>query len=384
VLGLLLFGTWVVCTIAPTIRHGEACGPVRLVLSIYWMSLLLSYAVMNRHSMPANQLANSDRFLISMMVFSGLALLIAEGVQRMDDLMLLIRTLVAAIAVMCFIAVLQSRTSVNLALYMERLPFLSTKGLFGVLDRNGFNRPAGTATHPIEFGVTVGVGLALGIHVLCFDRTWRQSRRLLAFALIAVGIPLAISRSALLVAVVVLIMFWSGSPARTRRQILLGVASCLMVMFVAVPGLLGTLRGYIFAGQSDSSIATRTDDYAAVSGYLRNSPWIGRGPGSFIPSLRVLDNQYLMSLIETGLVGGVILLVLLTVPAWLGRSGRKLGESAAHRNLGQMFAGAGVGIAFAAATFDAFSFPMFTSVVALTIGFAGAYWRLSRAGDVLA
>ena len=124
ILGLLLFGVWVISTLSPTIKAGARCWPVRLVLSIFWLACLLSYAVMNRHSMPADQLANSDRFLISMMVFSGLVLMTAEGVRRMEDVMRLARTLVAAIAVMCAIAILQSRAGLDLTTYIAKIPVL--------------------------------------------------------------------------------------------------------------------------------------------------------------------------------------------------------------------------------------------------------------------
>ncbi len=354
------------------------------MLVLYWLSFFVSYALMNRQGMPPDQVANSDRLLITMVGFTGLALMAAEGLRTMSDVLRVVRTLVAGISVMCVVAILQSRAGLDLSTWPEKIPILTTSAEFsGVYARSGFNRPAGTALHPIEFGVVVGVGLALALHVLLYDRVWTARWRWATFGLIALGIPLSISRSALLVAVIVLIMFFVGAPTHLRVKLWAGLGCFLAVIFVTVPGLLGTLKGFVFAGESDSSISTRTDDYGAVSSYLRHSPWLGRGPGSFLPSIRVLDNQYLLTLIESGIVGFLCLLAVLSLPAWLGRGGRRRSDGEAHRNLGQVLAGTGVGVTAAAATYDAFSFPTFTAVVAIVIGISGAYWRLSREGDVL-
>jgi O-antigen ligase len=150
------------------------------------------------------------------------------------------------------------------------------------------------------------------------------------------------------------------------------------VVFVGFPGLLGTLRGLISIGGGDSSISTRTSDYAFVDPFIRDSPWLGFGPGAFLPRFRLLDNQYLLSLVEMGLIGLLAVIAVFGAIVWLGRGGRRRFAADGDRFLGQMFAGAGFGIFAAAITFDGLKYLMFTAVVALLLGLAGRYWYLGR------
>ena len=77
----------------------------------------------------------------------------------------------------------------------------------------------------------------------------------------------------------------------------------------------------------------------------------------------ILDNQYLASLIEVGLIGTLALVALLLSPYWFGRGARRRATSESDRNLGQMFAAAGASAAVAAATYDLLSFGMFSALL---------------------
>jgi hypothetical protein len=351
---------------------------------MFWASILISYSLMNAHVVQSDQLLNSDRFLISMAAFTGVAFTAAEGLRDKAEVMRLIRSLVAAVSVMSLIGILQFRPHLDLTKYLSKIPFLTNRGdLTYLLNRNGFTRPSSTALHPIEFGVIVASALAFAIHLVIYDQSRPRWKRWLQLTLIALAIPVSISRSALLVAAIVLAYFLVGTTARLRRQAILAVLAFVMLAFVVSPGMLGTLKGYITAGNKDSSISHRTDDYSYAAPLLRHSPWLGQGPGFYLPSdFRILDNQYLVSLIEVGVVGSVCLLVVYSTPIMLGRGIRRRAKTEEDRSLGQMFAGAGLGTLVAAATFDALSFPTFTALAALSLGMCGALWCLARSAPV--
>lgn len=373
--GLGLFGVWMVATGAPSIHTPRSCRPVRAVLVVTWSAVLVSFALLHVTSVVADESSNADRYLIFMLAFSGIALMAAEGIHGRDEQLQVMRTLVSAVATLCAVAILQARANLDLTAYVARLPGLSSYGTReAVLKRSGLDRPAGTATHPIEFGVVVGLTLPFALHLALHDRHWTRSRRWVTLGLIGLGIPIAVSRSALLVAVIVLCVFLLDADRTVRVASFQVLAALLALVFVAVPGLLGTLKGYVLAGQSDSSISTRTSDYAAVAGYLRASPWFGRGPGTFLPRLRILDNQYLLTLIETGVVGLVALLLLFSLPVWLGSASRMRATGAADRQLSRMFVAVGVALLASVSTFDAMSFPMFALICSLSIGLCGQHW----------
>jgi O-antigen ligase len=381
VLGVGLFLLWAVSVLMPGMGVARRCVPVRIVLAAMWISILISYVVMNLHVLKSADLLNSDRFLISMAAFTGVCLTAAEGLRNREEVLKVLRSAVGAVAVMSLIGILQFRPGFDATKYLAKIPLLTSRGdLTSIQTRGSFNRPSSTALHPIEFGVIVALMLAFAIHFAIYDESRPKSRRYLSLGLIAMAIPVSISRSALLVALIVLIYFFFGTTPRLRRRGLVVLAGFVVVMFVVTPGMIGTLKGYITAGNTDSSISHRSNDYAYVAPFIRHAPWLGRGPGNFLPNeFRVLDNQYLLTLVEVGLIGMVSLLAVFLAPAFLGRGARKRSSTDGDRNLGQMFAGAGLGAFAATATYDALSFPTYTALVALLLGLAGAWWALGRA-----
>jgi polysaccharide biosynthesis protein PslJ len=182
-----------------------------------------------------------------------------------------------------------------------------------------------------------------------------------------------VSRSAVLGAVVVAIVVLAGLESRLRPRAVAVGAAFMVFVYVTTPGLLGTLRNLFLDAGSDTSITYRTKDYEAVGEYIRQAPWLGRGPGTFLSDTYiVLDNQYLMTAIETGLVGLSVVIVYLLSTAFLGRGARHRAREPAVRDLGQAFAAVSLASAVTAFTFDAFSFLMFAGFVPLCLGLAGA------------
>lgn len=374
--GLLLFPTWAITSSIPPYTAGRPCYPLRWMLGIFWASTTVSFALLHRNPVAADEASNADRYILSFIAFTGLALTIAEGIHTRAQQLRVIRALVTGVSVMSLIGLLQFKFAFDVTVYMERIPGLATsRELNGVFVRDGFNRPAGTASHPIEFSVIVAATLALAIHLLLYDR-WRPiSRRWMALGLLAIGIPITVSRSALLVSVPVVLVFLLDANRQLRIKASVVIAGVLMVVFVFVPGLLGTLKGFVFAGNSDSSIATRTGDYSAISPFVRANPWFGRGPGTFLPRYRILDNQYLLSLVETGVTGLLVTIGLYSLPAWLSSASRSKMTDPRDRQLARMLLAIGLGVIAAAATFDATSFPMFMLYAAIVLGLAGNHWN---------
>lgn len=376
VLGILLFGIWACFAFTPCLGV-RACVPVRIVLALTWASALVSYLLLHRQGVAAVEATSADTFLLQLVAYSGVALAAAECLRTRNELLAVVRSGVWAAAFSAFVAILQFRPGFDLTEIIAKIPLLTTNAAFGeVSSRGGFNRPPGTAIHPIEFSVVTATALAFAIYLLLHDEARPQWMRRLTFGVIALAIPIAISRSAIIVAFVVLVYFVVGAPKQLRARAAIFIACFVSAIFVFIPGLIGTLTGLVSAGLSDSSIATRTSDYATVARYVRPNPWFGRGGGTFLPSYRILDNQYLLTLVELGIFGLVALIILFFAVGCLGRAARRRSRTAGDRMLGQMFAAAGMGSVVALATFDALSFPTFTAFSALWLGLAGGWWRI--------
>jgi O-antigen ligase len=204
-----------------------------------------------------------------------------------------------------------------------------------------------------------------------------------AAALIGIGVPISISRTAFLGAAVGLALILPYWDARRLRDTGVAIVALAAVVFVAVPGLLGTLAQYLgLRGGGDTSLATRTGDYAAVAPFVDHSPIWGRGVGTFIPpQYRILDNQYLMSLIDTGVLGFIAIVSLFLIPIFCARDAwshaRAAGDDRLRDTARGLFAAAVVA-AVCLATFDAVSFWSFFAIAMVVLGMCGAAARLAK------
>jgi hypothetical protein len=347
---------------------------VRVVMGVVVGTTLLGYAVLHVRWVPVVELLASDRALLQVLSWAGVALLAAEGLRDRDELYSVLRALVGAVAVMAVVGFLQFRFTIDLTGLADRIPGLQENAnLVSIQDRSGFNRPAGTATHPIEFGSVIAMSLPLALHLARFDVARSAIRRWVPVVAIMTGIPVAVSRSAVLAAVVAAIVLFAGLDPRQRPRALAAVAAFIVATYATTPGLLGTLRNLFVHAGEDQSVTLRTSDYEVVEEYVRQSPWLGRGPGTFVASsYTILDNQYLLTAIEIGLVGVLVVIGYFLATAFLGRGARHRTEDPAVRDLGQAMAATSLAGAVAAVTFDAFSFLMFAGFVPLCLGIAGA------------
>jgi O-antigen ligase len=380
VVALLALLLWAVGVLTPGTYLCRTVVPVRAVMGVFVATTFLSYAVAHVRYVPAIELLASDRALLQLFAWSGVVLLAAEGLRDRDELYRVLRVFVAAVAVMALVGLFQFRFGIDFAENVKRIPGLhQNSDLVSIQDRSGFRRPAGTATHPIEFGCVIAMTVPLALHLARFDLARSALRRWFPVAAILIGIPVAVSRSAVLASLVAAIVIFIGLDPRVRPRALVVAAGFIVVTYATTPGLLGTIGGLFVNAGSDSSISYRTGDYAIVGEFIRQSPLLGRGPGTFVAgSYIILDNQYLLTAIEIGLVGLVVVLGYLLAAAFLGRGARHASKEPSTRDLGQALAATSLAGAVAALTFDAFSFLMFAGVVPVGLGIAGALWKLTR------
>jgi polysaccharide biosynthesis protein PslJ len=270
-----------------------------------------------------------------------------------------------------------------------RVPGLSLFRVITSLDtRSGYRRVAGTAVHPIEFGVVMAMALPIALHYAFFAALgWRKLFYWGCAVLIGLGLPLSLSRTAILgLAVVWTVLFFTW-PWK-RRVLGFGVLVVLVnVMQFLVPGLFGTLRSLFLNLGNDPSISGRTSDYSLVGDLVARNPIVGRGFRTFIPEqfllhtgegggTLILDNQYLGTAIEMGVFGLVALVFVFVVAVFCGRGARRRSDDPATRDLAQSLVAAVMVGMLSFATFDGLSFPMATNLLFLVVGCCGALRRL--------
>ena len=126
-------------------------------------------------------------------------------------------------------------------------------------------------------------------------------------------------------------------------------------------------------------MAERVSDYPLVEQFVQEAPWFGRGGWTYIPDngLDILDNQYLKTAVELGMVGVIALAVFFLVPSIAALVARRRSSDPELRLLCGALAGAALAAAACSLTFDSLSYPMFIGLYALVIGLIGAPWRLA-------
>ncbi len=382
---IVALGAWLASTLLGLHNPLEHRHPTRAALVGLWLVSLVSFALMHRTQVSGTEELAADRWLMQLAGMTGVALLAAECLSSLESIKRVLRVLVWGGAFCGVVAGLQFWTNIDLAQTLRNvLPGFSVNiGDPDVIFRGALRRVTGTSIDPIELGVVAGMLLPLAVYLVLYDRERRPWKRWVPMACIAVAIPASVSRSAVLAVVIGLGLFVVLLPATRRLPLILSLPIALAAVFALAPGLIGTLTRYATLGNSDPSISHRTDSYAYVEQLVHQAPWFGTGGGTYIPPpLHILDNEYLNTTIELGLIGLVVLVFFFALPVATALVARQRSADPEVRALCGALAGAVAVAMVCSAAFDSFSFPMFSYVEALVFGLCGACWLLvARARD---
>lgn len=383
--GFLAFGWWSAGRIHPALGLAAGFQPIRLAYYGFAASVLAAFAWAALHPLPVDQASAADRAVLQLAAWGGIVLLCCDGVGSLARLEQLLRRLVTGGALVAALAGVQYFAKVAVVDAVPWPGLSRSGGALFLTGRNQFTdirRVSGTAIHPIEFGVVLAMLFYLAIHFAVQDRHLRPLRRWWRVGLIGAAIPMPQSRSAVLALALASLVVLPTWPRAHLVRALKWSPVGLVALRVAFPGLLGTVLHLFTRVRTDPSFTSRTEDYPIVFEFFRRSPILGRGFGTFLPDdFFFLDNQYWMTIVETGLVGLAAAVVLLCTGVATARGARRRFSDPGARALCQALAGCIAGSLIAFWTFDFLSFPMVTGVLLLQLGAAGALWRLARAGQ---
>lgn len=379
ILGLLLTVVWAATKLHPQLSM-RGPQPLRWVVGLWMVALLISYAAGQARGLTTLEANGSDRTMLYYLVFGGIALACADGIlsrKRLDDI---VRILVWAATVMALIGFVQAALEFDFTQYMTLPGFMLHYDTAGLEARGGFSRVASTAGHYIELSVVMAVTLPFAIHVARFGSTPLVRQIATGSALlIAAAVPLTLSRTGMISLLVMCVAMLPAWPWRARLNLLGAGAALIALAIVGRPGFIGTLRGLFTNWGEDDSIQGRTERYDIVLAYFRERPWIGRGPGTFAPEqYLVLDNQWLVTLIEGGVLGVAGLVLVHAGGIWLAATALRRASVPADRHLAACLITVQVSAVIGAGTFDSFWFTTFSTTVAICLGLAGALWRLTH------
>jgi O-antigen ligase len=253
-------------------------------------------------------------------------------------------------------------------------------------ERLGLSRAIGSASHPIELGVLLAMVLPLGL-ALTFSvgRRWA-----IPTGVLAVGTMASVSRTPLVALCAASVVLLWLQPKDLKRLLPL-LIPLIVVVRIMLPGSIATVKnlffpegGLVAQGQRLSAEA----DPLLAGGRIRvigpsldeasRKPLLGEGYGTrqtgFFNPLRnapILDNQWLGTLLEAGIVGVAGWIALFVVAARrLGRASRR--RAGPEGWLAAGFAAAIVGFGTGMLTFDALAFSQVTFVLWVLLALAAS------------
>jgi hypothetical protein len=321
--------------------------------------------------------------------FFVLFFVIVSCCRRFEDIERLIKVLVLGSCVVAFFGIVQSRTGFNL---FDHIPLLRrgalplTTGDFTAISRGGHIRAYASAQHPIALGAALALvtPLAVGVAAYSKRRIWWGAPILLLLGAIA-----SVSRTAMLMYVVIAIVFFWLRPVHVKRMWPLLLPG-LVVIHIAVPGTIGGLtssffpKGGLVAQQTNAAVGSgRLATLGpALHTEFRPDPLLGEGFSTRIVdpldgpvNAPILDDQWAGVACETGILGMVTLLWIFF--RFIRRTGRAAKNDLSPRGwLLVGFASAAASFLIGMATFDAFSFIQVTILFFVCLALGSALLRL--------
>jgi hypothetical protein len=303
------------------------------------------------------------------------------------DVNLAIKTLVSGGVIVSVLAVIESRTGYNPFAHLSFIPgFEPRLDLSTTLPqdvaRYGKVRAFGPAQHPIALGALLAMLIPLAVYLAFATR-----RRIWwgAALVLAVGANAAVSRTPMVMLAVSLVAVILLRPRQALRY-WPALFPALVVVHFALPGTIGSIRAQFFpkggliaqqeVHPGSQSSAGRVADLGPSLGESSQKPLFGEGVGTRITTgptanARLLDDQWLGTLLETGAVG--LLGWIWMIWRFLRRTGREARHDHTERGwllcaLVASVAGFGVGMFF----YDAFAFIQVTFVFFFLLGLGAA------------
>jgi hypothetical protein len=236
---------------------------------------------------------------------------VVSVVRTFSQVLALLKLLVVGSSVLAVLAMIESRTGWSPFQHLDHVPFLQKTAFFTGQTR-GTVRALASAEHPIALGAMFVIVAPLALYLaIRFGRWWWAS-----VVILMAGTFATVSRTAVLMMVVVTAVLLVLRFRETWRFAPLLIPMVVVVHFM-VPGALGAVKssfsppGGLVAEQSSDKIVAgsgRVADIGPSLDLFRAKPLLGYGYGTMQTSgpdtnARILDDQWLTSLLNTGLVG---------------------------------------------------------------------------------
>ena len=343
-------------------------------------------AVDNLERLSDGAYLSAIRLIVTLTLYLVLAVAVAAVACTRGRRRFVLGVLTTLVAVTAIFAIRESVTEQPFRLQPtppglteERDPNLPDGATPTTIIRNDVARPAGLAANPLELSAVMSLAAPFSVYLALSSRRWLGRLWFLGCTLlIGLGIVLSISRTGVLASAVMLLVALVVN-VRRPRVLLVGLVAVAALGFTVarlVPSSVESLTAqFAKNGNTDPSLATRLQDYEELDDLLGPHPWLGRGPQAITTYVSrdgtemILDNQYLLTIAETGVVGLLAMVVILVSTA--ATAGRRIRDGdPRERGLFTAVLGATVAFAVMSATFDVLRFNQASALFMIVVGLA--------------
>ena len=203
-----------------------------LAILAFALAVLASFVAAMTRTIPVAEQLSAERGLITVLSWSGLIVVLSQGISRYDQIDIIMRRVVIFGSVVAAIGIFEFYSGINVTDYV-RIPGMSPNIDYStLLTRGSFYRPSSTAVDPIEFSVSMAILLPFALHQALNPARSGRIRRWLPVALIGFAIPLTVSRSGIVGAAIALLFLVPTWTPRQRRGFLVALLPALAVLKV--------------------------------------------------------------------------------------------------------------------------------------------------------
>ncbi|MGZ4387215.1 MAG: O-antigen ligase family protein, partial [Gaiellaceae bacterium] len=315
--------------------------------------------------------------------------LIVSLIRSLEDLDFLVKVLVVGGSVLAIFAAVEASTGYNVFNNLSGfVPILGQPDIpYTLLHPTGRLRVYASAENPIALAAVFVMLIPLSVYLALSsgNRRWWG-----AACLLLMGAVSSVSRTAIVMLAIVVLVMLRTRPAGLRR-LWIGIVPLLLALHFALPGALGSLssrfspQGGLVAQQSQGTGSTGSGRLAHLGPGFRefgHRPLLGGGFGSRVtdgptPNASILDDQWLGTLLETGALGAL---------AWLwffGRYTRRLARLAkedmsAEGTLAAALVASVASLAVGWFFFDSLSFAQVTFLLFILLAIGSSVLALRR------
>jgi len=393
VLVATVFVVWLVALLvdpALRLRHTPFDWPIGVFFAAILLSEVTNPGLINLYG---QHVVKSLSLILSFLL---LYYFVTSVFTTRGEVEFLVKALVAGSTVVATAALVERATGFNvfsLESHVPGLAFVADVSQSVATERDGAVRVLASAEHPIALGALFALVTPLSIYLGSRRRIW-----LMSTAALVLGAAATVSRTPVLMMAAVAVVFLLLQRGPTMRLLPL-VPVAVAFVYLAAPNVVEPTvsaffpSGGLLAEQSTnvneggSGTAGRLADLRPALADIEKRPFFGFGYGTrvidtnqsagYLPDGRyggVLDDQWLGSLLDVGIVG-VLALVWLFVSAYRRLSHVSRADGGAEGWLAAAFAGSTVSFAFGMFFFDTFAFTQVTIIFFFVLALAAVFLR---------